>query len=168
MARPHKSRSNQLPQPVGGQRSRSFDKVLSLTIPVVLNGERTLLSAEEALLLDLRIKARGGDSAAAELLAEFSDLAASIDELDENQVFKVRRVIVAPGSVTHELELLRMAKKFDRESKKTYMKLEPWIVEAALDRLGDKQLSLEEQRNVLSATRTPHKVAWPRWWQINQ
>jgi hypothetical protein len=44
------------------------------------------------------------------------------------------------------------------------MMLEPWIVEAALARLGSRTLTPDEQRTVLNATRTPDKVNWPNWW----
>jgi Family of unknown function (DUF5681) len=43
------------------------------------------------------------------------------------------------------------------------MALEPWLVEAALDRL-DGTLSNTEQRIIMRATRTPHKVKWLNWW----
>ena len=45
------------------------------------------------------------------------------------------------------------------------MALEPWIVEMALDRLGKRRLTLQEQQTVLRATRTPKKVRWPDWWE---
>ena len=44
--------------------------------------------------------------------------------------------------------------------------LEPWVVEAAIARLGDRQLTAEEQVTVLKATRTPKKVKWPDWWVL--
>jgi hypothetical protein len=47
-----------------------------------------------------------------------------------------------------------------------YVRLEPWIVEAALARLAEKQLTPEEQEVVLKATRTPAKVRWPDWWAV--
>jgi hypothetical protein len=43
--------------------------------------------------------------------------------------------------------------------------LEPWIVEAAFARLGGRELSAEEQRVVLAATRTPRKARCPEWWE---
>ena len=46
------------------------------------------------------------------------------------------------------------------------MALEPWIVEAALARFGGRRLTVEKQRIVVDATRTPHKVKWPDWWEI--
>ena len=43
--------------------------------------------------------------------------------------------------------------------------IEPWLVDAALARLGERQLTLEEQAEVWFSTRTPHKVSWPDWWE---
>ena len=43
------------------------------------------------------------------------------------------------------------------------MALEPWLVEAALARLKEA-LSPANQRIIVKATRTPHKVRWPKWW----
>jgi hypothetical protein len=43
------------------------------------------------------------------------------------------------------------------------MALEPWLVEAVLARLL-QVLNPEEQRTIVNATRTPHKVKWPAWW----
>jgi hypothetical protein len=45
------------------------------------------------------------------------------------------------------------------------MLLEPWIVEAALERLG-RQLTVGEQKIVAAATRTPWRVNWPDWWVV--
>jgi len=46
------------------------------------------------------------------------------------------------------------------------MMLEPWVVEAALARFGERRLTPAEQAVVVQATRTPHKVRWPDWWAI--
>jgi hypothetical protein len=50
---------------------------------------------------------------------------------------------------------------------KVRWELRPWIIEAALARLGERRLSEEEQRVVVEATRTPEKVNWPTWWSEN-
>jgi hypothetical protein len=73
------------------------------------------------------------------------------------------RVAVAPVSVTSALEPLRMAKKLDPYRETARIALEPWLVEAALARL-ERTLSPAEQRTVINAPRTPHKVRWPEWW----
>jgi hypothetical protein len=54
-----------------------------------------------------------------------------------------------------------MARKLDAYRPTARMALEPWIVEVALARLGDRRLTNAEQRIILDATRTPRKVKWP-------
>lgn len=49
---------------------------------------------------------------------------------------------------------------------KTRVLLEPWVVEAALARFGERRLTKEEQAEVLRSTSTPASLAWPAWWQI--
>jgi hypothetical protein len=44
--------------------------------------------------------------------------------------------------------------------------LEPWVVEAALARFGERRLSLAEQTEVLRSASKPATVAWPDWWEI--
>lgn len=46
--------------------------------------------------------------------------------------------------------------------------LNPWIVEAALERRGDRRLTVEEQQEVFANTRSPNKVNWPDWWEVNE
>jgi hypothetical protein len=75
----------------------------------------------------------------------------------------ITHVIVAPGSVTYALMPLRMARKLDPCRETARMVLEPWLVEAALARLPEP-LSPADQRIVVKATRTPHRVRWPDWW----
>src|SRR3954463_16020833 len=77
---------------------------------------------------------------------------------------RITLTFVRPGSVNEALELLRMARKLDRYRASARMALEPWLVEAALSRLGDRRLSREEQATVVQATRTPGRVRWPAWW----
>ena len=55
-----------------------------------------------------------------------------------------------------------MAKKLDPYRETARMALEPWLVEAGLARLS-QPLSPADQRIVIKATRTPHKVKWPEW-----
>jgi hypothetical protein len=74
--------------------------------------------------------------------------------------------IVSPETVNLALEPLRMASKLDRYRPSARMMLEPWLVERALSRFGDKRLSVEEQEKVVRAVRTPHKVRWPDWWKV--
>jgi hypothetical protein len=61
------------------------------------------------------------------------------------------------------LQPLRMARKLDPYRETAQIALEPWLVEAALARL-DRRLSPADQRTIMRATRTPHRVRWPDWW----
>jgi hypothetical protein len=81
----------------------------------------------------------------------------------QSEIDDIILVALAPGSVTSALEPLRMAKKLDPCRETARMALEPWLVEAALARLN-RILSPAEQRTIVQATRTPHKVRWPEWW----
>jgi hypothetical protein len=74
--------------------------------------------------------------------------------------------VVDPGSVSTAVECLRIGTKLDRYRETARILLEPWIVEAALARFGEKQLTPKEQEVVLNATRTPTKVRWPDWWVV--
>ena len=64
------------------------------------------------------------------------------------------------------LEPLRMATDLNHYRPTARMVLEPWLVEEALARLGDRRLSPEEQAKVVRALRTPRKVRWSDWWEI--
>ena len=70
-------------------------------------------------------------------------------------------MIVSPDNPNYELLLLKMAAKLYRFQPHAQIKLEPWLVQRALDRLGDRRLNTTEQASVVAATRTPTKVRWP-------
>lgn len=55
--------------------------------------------------------------------------------------------------------------KYPTDEARVRWELYLWIVEAALARLGDRTLCLDEQREIWNATRAPHKVRWPGWWR---
>jgi hypothetical protein len=74
-------------------------------------------------------------------------------------------MIVRPGSVTATMKDLRMAIVLGKYPSER-VALEPWLVRAALARLGDRRLTRAEQEEVVQATRTPKKVAWPDWWEV--
>ncbi len=85
---------------------------------------------------------------------------------DSADIRSIILTVVTPGSVNPALGPLRMAVKLDRYRPTARIMLEPWLVEAALSRLGERRLSLEEQARVVRAVRTPSKVRWPGWWEF--
>ena len=67
-------------------------------------------------------------------------------------------------SVNDAMLPLKMVQKLNRDGPSPRILMEPWLVEAALARLGSRVLTAEEQREVWGATHTPNKVRWPPWW----
>jgi hypothetical protein len=125
-------------------------------------GVERRVTAAEAFLLQLTKRGLEGDGAATR-----ASLTA-IEKVRERPgthhgISVIIRTIVGPGSVTSALGPLRMAKKLDPYRETARMALEPWLVEAALARLR-QILSPADQRTIVKATRTPHKVRWPEWW----
>jgi hypothetical protein len=102
-----------------------------------------------------------GDSAAARASLALIEEARTQQGTDDIQQFVI--AFVDPGSVTYGLLPLRMARKLDPYRKTVRIVLEPWLVEAALARLPHT-LNAADQRTIVKATRTPHKVRWPKWW----
>lgn len=153
-------------RPPGRRAHDPYESVLGQKVTVRENGETRTVTAAEAFLLNLTRQGLEGNSrAASEARKALAEVRARRGEKDEADEIAINRVIVAPGSVNAALEPLRMAIKLDRHRDTARMALEPWLVEAALERLGSRQLTLGEQRKVIKATRTPHKVKWPEWWK---
>ena len=123
------------------------------------------VTAEEAFLLYLRKKALDGDEAAQERLEEIQVFRRERDpNLGLKDITTIVRVIVSPDNPNHALLLLKMAVKLYRFQPHAQIKLEPWLVQRALDRLGDQRLTIKQQATVVDATRMPGKVRWPDWW----
>jgi hypothetical protein len=127
------------------------------------DGRERRVTAAEAFLLHLTKRGLEGDSAAARVSLAAIETVRATHNHDVPKITIVRR-LVSPGSVGLALEALGMVAKINRYSPSGYYKLKPWIVQAALERLGDRRLTAEEQELVVNATQFPAKVQWPEWW----
>jgi Family of unknown function (DUF5681) len=149
-------------RPRGRHREAPYEAVLGQMVTVREGGTARQVTAAEAFLLQLTKRGLEGDGAATR-----ASLAAiegrERQGVGHGEIDAIVLVAVAPGSVTSALVPLRMAKKLDPYRETARILLEPWLVEAALARLG-RTLSPAEQRIVIKATCTPHKVRWPEWW----
>lgn len=146
----------------GRRREAPYEAVLGQMVTIREGGVERRVAADEAFLLQLTKRGLEGDGAAGRatlaVIEENKDRSSSHDGISV-----IVRVGVAPGSVVSALGPLRMATKLDPYRETARMALEPWLVEAALARL-DRRLNPADQRTIVKATRTPHKVKWPNWW----
>ena len=150
-------------RPRGRRQEAPYEAVLGQMVTIREGGTARQVTAAEAFLLQLTKRGLEGDGAAARESLAMIEQARERQSAGQSQVTAIVLVGVAPGSVTSALEPLRMAKKLDSYRETARMALEPWLVEAALARLG-RTLSPADQRIIVKATRTPQKVRWPEWW----
>ena len=128
------------------------------------NGCERSVTAAQAFLLKLTKDGLDGDTAAARtMLDALVRLRGSDDPIPES--FTMDLSFVAPEDFM-VLEPLRIATRLDPHRDTARLALEPWIVEAALARFGEKRLTPKEQAIVVKATRRPWKVRWPDWWEV--
>jgi hypothetical protein len=151
-------------RPRGRYRAAPYEAVLGQMVKIREGGTERRVTAAEAFLLQLTKRGLEGDSAAARASLAVIEQAGQRHGNGQSQVAATTVEFVAPGSVTYALEPLRMARKLDRYRETARIVLEPWLVEGALARLPHT-LSPADQRTIVKATRTPHKVRWPKWWR---
>jgi hypothetical protein len=147
----------------GRRREAPYETVLGQMVTIREGGVERRVAAAEAFLLQLTKRGLEGDGAAARATLAVIEGAKERKGGRLSRISVIVRAIVDPGSVTSALEPLRMARKLDPYRETARMALEPWLVEAALARL-DRRLSPADQRTIVKATRTPHRVRWPNWW----
>jgi hypothetical protein len=150
-------------RPRGRHREAPYEAVLGQMVTIREGGTERQVTAAEAFLLQLIKRGLEGDGAAARESLAMIEQARERQSAGQSRVTAFVFVGVAPGSVASALEPLRMAKKLDPYRETARMALEPWLVEAALARLG-RTLSPVDQRTIVNSTRTPQKVRWPEWW----
>jgi hypothetical protein len=152
---------NSAGRPPGRHQKAPYEALLGQIVTVREGGSERRVTAERAFLLQLAKRGVEGDGAAAR--ASLAMLEEARQRLAVSDFPTIVVKVVRMGSVTSELEILRMAKKLDPHNKTARIALEPWLVEAALAR-PPQPLNPADQRTVMKATRTPRKVRWPAWW----
>jgi hypothetical protein len=157
---------NRRGRPKGRRNGAPYEAVLGQQATVSEHGQERQISAAEAFLLHVTKRGLEGDGPAARAAMAAIEKARSKTGGAQSETMLIIHRIIRPGAVNCALRALQMAVKLDRFRSTARMALEPWIVEAALERMGDQRLSLEEQAKVVKATRTPDKVRWPEWWSV--
>lgn len=153
-------------RPRGRHRDIPYDVLLGQMVTIREDGRERRVTAAEAFLLQLTKRGLAGDSASARASLAAIEAARARRRGDEPPIMRIVWKIVSPGSVGCSIDALGLAVKLNKYSENARYELKPWIVEAALARLGSRRLSEDEQRTVVQSTRTPHKVSWPDWWTV--
>lgn len=153
-------------RPRGSRRLAPYEATLGQMVTVREEGTARRMTAAEAFLLHITRKGLEGDSAAARAaMAAIEEARARKGTTGHDRITVIIMSAVGVGSVGHALKRLRAAVKLDPFRPTARMAIEPWLVEMALGRLGERRLSLAEQKTVWKAARTPWKIAWPEWWE---
>ena len=155
-------------RPRGRKNQLPYEAVLGQMVTIREDGIERRVTAAEAFLLHMAKRGLEGDSAAARTAMVAIEQARAARGITGADPVTVVLSFFDFGSVTTALEALRMGTSLDRLRPTARMVLEPWLVQQALDRLGDRRLSPQEQATVMQATRTPHKVKWPEWWEVSK
>ncbi len=148
-------------RPRGRRREAPYEAVLGRMVTVREGGVERRVTQAEAFWMYLAKRGLEGNGPANRATLAMYEM--KRHSTHAGRTIVIVRKLLAPGSVTSALEPLRMAKKLDPYRETARMALEPWLIEAALARLSEK-LSPADQRTIVKAARTPHKVRWPDWW----
>lgn len=156
--------------PKGRPRNRRkdipYDGLLGQMVTIREDGRERRVTAAEAFLLRLTQQGLAGDSVAARASLEAIETARAKRGIEPAGVNKIviKGLSTGADAILDTLAIARLKHPADRA--KVRWEISAWIVEAALARLGDRQLSPEQQREVWRNVRTPEKVRWPDWWAV--
>lgn len=154
-------------RPKNRHREIPYDTVLGQMVTIREDGRQRRVTAAEAFLLQLTQKGLSGDSAAARASLDAIESARAAHSESHTGPAEIiwKSVDSGADAIIDPLGIARL--KYPTDEARVCWELNTWIVEAALARLGGGRLSVDEQREIWNATRTPHKVRWPEWWSYS-
>lgn len=156
-------------RPRNRQRQVPHDGVLGQMVTIREDGRERRVTAAEAFLLQLTQKGLAGDSAAARSSLDAIEKARTARHLTGPEHVDVLTISFVGMGIEAIIGTLGIAKKkYPRNEQRVRWELDPWIVEAAVVRLGQRQLSVEKQREVFDNTRLTQNIAWPAWWTVRE
>lgn len=127
-------------------------------------GSEKRVTAAEAFLLQLTKLGLEGNHAAARASLAAIEKARVSRSSDAPTITRIIWKSVSPGSVGCSIDVLGMAVKLRKYTEDAEYRLKPWVVEAALARLGGRHLTRDEQRSVWNSSYKPETIRWPEWW----
>ena len=130
-------------RPKNRHKAVPYDSVLGQMVTIRENGRERRVTAAEAFLLQLTQKGLAGDSAAAHDSLNAIENARSERGDDGMHINAIILAAVSTGADS-KLEPLGLAKKkYPADEKRVRWELNPWIVEAALERPGERRLTVK-------------------------
>ena len=151
-------------RPKNRRRDIPYDTLLGQMVTVREEGKERRITAAEAFILQLTKKGLEGDSASARASLTAIENARAARTGSGADVGTIRIQFRTFGLCCIVEDLGIGVRLHPTDKNRVRLMLKPWIVEAALARVGSRRLTIEEQQIVLESTRTPEKVCWPEWW----
>lgn len=153
-------------RPRGRKNNIPYDHLLGQMVTIREDGRERRVTAAEAFLLQLTKRGLEGCSASARASLASIEQARAAKRAGPDGVSNFRIVLRSFG-LCCIVEDLGMAVRVNATSTSNVrLELKPWVVQAAVDRMVHKQLSVAEQAIVVASTRTPEKVKWPKGWSV--
>lgn len=152
-------------RPRGSRRLAPYELVLGRTVTITEGGVPRKMSARDAFLHTLANRGLKGDVVAGRLAEELLSVDRERADVLAGAQSRMMDIVTVRSGATAVLVALKLGVKHDAYRKTARYRLEPWAVEAALARFGERRLSLPEQKIVWDAARFPRKVRWPQWWE---
>lgn len=154
-------------RPRGRKSSVPYDTVLGQMVSIREDGRQRRVTAAEAFILQLTRKGLAGDSAAARSSLAAIEAARASRSASGQDLPTIRLQARAFGLCCSIVDLGLGVLLNPHDKQQVRLMLKPWIVQAALSRLGSRRLSAQEQSIVLASTRNPEQVSWPDWWDTS-
>ena len=140
-------------KPPGRRRYAPVPNVFDQMVTIREEGVERRVTAVEALLLKLtKLGLEDNTAAARAAMNTIHDVRMiRAKSAQKKSPSLVVTTIGNSGSATLSLEYLRMGQRLDRYRETARMRLEPWLVQAALDRSNNRPYSIEEQKEIYDA-----------------
>ena len=150
-------------RPRNRRRDIPYDTLLGQMVTVREDGRERRVTAAEAFILQLTKKGLEGDNASARAGLAAIENARAARRGHGGDLETIRVILCSFGSCSVAQDYGLGVKIHAASKEKVRFMLKPWIVQAALARMGDRQLTVDEQRIVLASVQRPQKVSWPDW-----
>ena len=151
--------------PKGRRKTLPHEAVLGREVTVIEDGVRRKMAADEAFLLHLVRQGLAKEGPLRSLAME------AMDQPQAQPRSRKQRLVIftrypGTGDIDKPMRQIGMAHLLDPFRPSAKLVIEPWLVQVALARLGDRRLTAAEQQTIVTATRKPHSAKWPDWWEV--